>query len=511
MKATHFPALLAALILAACTTISTKTPPGAGASASGKPPEATSATQQLADALQLLSQQDFAGGESALQRLIDSRAFDTLPAASRYQALATAGKSWIRSGYANPGYGDLSRAVAMPEAAYEDAFIQVLMARQLRLKNDAVNGLASLMRRWPEQALGLDERVVSEVTNDAYQLPHGAALPLLQSMYDIHWKLPGGLEPSGSWRDLSLLLLEHKKVSEAVDVAAHVTDVYMLVSMRSDRRFDALVAANPGEFDIAAALDREMKIAEAIAAKAPHSLAGRSYVIDALMHHQRYGAMLAATDAVVVEAGATNYPERLFEDYDKEFNWILDSRATALEFLGRWDEAVEQLTKAGRLSEDHFGNVSQLINLGTLYCRLGRPNDALAAIGRMKAKPSDYGVMEEEVVRLEAALQLGDSAQVTRSLEYLKAHREVAPFVYERALFDANQVDEAARMMIAGLRDPGSRLNEITRIQIYGLVPETPWDTLLRTRRRGVIDRPDVQAEINKIGRVDEYNIPDIY
>jgi len=79
---------------------------------------------------------------------------------------------------------------------------------------------------------------------------------LLQALYDAQWKLPGDVEPSAAWRDLMLRLLEKGRVSEAGEVVSRVTDVYVLIAMRSDRRFDQIVEANAARFDIGAAADR---------------------------------------------------------------------------------------------------------------------------------------------------------------------------------------------------------------------------------------------------------------
>jgi hypothetical protein len=65
--------------------------------------------------------------------------------------------------------------------------------------------------------------------------------------------------PSFAWQDLVLLLLEQNQLTEAIDVSTHVTDEYGVISMRADRRFDAVVAANPAHFDVDAAFRRNLE------------------------------------------------------------------------------------------------------------------------------------------------------------------------------------------------------------------------------------------------------------
>jgi hypothetical protein len=364
-----------------------------------------------------------------------------------------------------------------------------------------------MMQRWPDRSGKLNPDYILSVVNEAKQLPNGAALPLLQALYGAHWKLKWEIEPSTAWRDLTLLLLDKARLAEAHEVASHVTDVYVLIAMRADRRLDAVIAANPAQFDIKAATGREFQARQAAADKTPQSLELKTWVINSLLRQQHYEAALAASDSVVLDIRSTNYPEKLYDDYDETRSWFLDLRATALERVGRWDEAVAQLTAASLLSEKYTGNVDQLINLGDLYCELERPRDALATIGSMVAPTSPFGAMQLESVRLEAAEQLRDTQQVRRSLDYVRAHRADAPSTYVDSLIVANQLDQAARVLIAQLLDKDQRQAALLSVQGFAPIPGTPRDMTLAARRRAVIARPDVRAAIDKVGRVDSYRV----
>jgi hypothetical protein len=59
-------------------------------------------------------------------------------------------------------------------------------------------------------------------------------------------------------------------------------------------------------------------------------------------------------------------------------------------------------------------NVSHVINLGELYCDLGMPKEALGSF--LGTDMSPYGRMQETYVRLDAAVQQGDTEQVNRWL-----------------------------------------------------------------------------------------------
>jgi hypothetical protein len=60
-------------------------------------------------------------------------------------------------------------------------------------------------------------------------------------------------------------------------------------------------------------------------------------------------------------------------------------------------------------------NVSQVINLGGLYCDLGHPKEAIGSLIRLGVKISPYGLMQEAIVRLRAAVELGDGELTERT------------------------------------------------------------------------------------------------
>jgi tetratricopeptide (TPR) repeat protein len=210
---------------------------------------------------------------------------------------------------------------------------------------------------------------------------------------------------------------------------------------------------------------------------------------------------------VFLSIRSTNYPAKLYTDYDENYNWLLDERSDLLQRVGRWDEAVAQLSAASNVFENHMGNVSQLINLAQLYTDLDRPKEALEAIGRITEKPSPFGAMQLERVRLEAASQLGDSVQVARSMQYLKEHRADAPDAYDDSLIDVNRLDLAAKSLIAQLRDEDQRATVLARIQTYDSPLETPRVAEFYAHWRTVFAREDVRAAIQQVGRVEKYDL----
>jgi tetratricopeptide (TPR) repeat protein len=398
-------------------------------------------------------------------------------------------------------------AAADAQQEFENLLGQLRTDRRLDRQAAAVADLTLLAQRWPERLKSLAPEFVLQIVSDSNHLAHPANLALLRALYDAHWKLRWDIEPSSLWLRLTRLLLEQGALAEAIQVSLRITDTHDLIAMRADRRFDAVVAANPGRFDIGAAATRQLRTLQAASEQAPESLQLKSELIGALLQQQHYAAMLALSDSVLLDIESTNYPEKLYVDFNEQHGWFLNERAIALERFGRWDEAVAQLTAAAAVKE-HAQIASHLINLGELYCALERPQEALSTIGKVPiATLSPYGLMELESVRLDAASQLGDTTQAENALDYLRENRAHDPASYQYGLVTLNRLDDAAQALIEWLRDTDHRLTALASVQTYIDPPMTPRETLILARERSLLSRPDVLAVIQEVGRVERYPV----
>jgi hypothetical protein len=495
--------LLAVFSVAACTA----TPPKLDQPMvviTSKAPNTFRLADQLADAMNLVKREEWPKAQAALQALIEDKEFSSFSSDTQYQILRTAGRVFADHGQLEAGYGYLVRAAAMPQSNFDDVLAQTRTAAKLGKKPEMVSGLTSVAQRYPEKISSLKAEWIAAVVRQARQLPADQRLALFRSLYAAHWKLQWNFEPSYLWVELTRLLLENGEQEAAVDVSTHVTNAYDLIAMRVDRRFDSIVAA---QFDIDAAAARELEDVQSASQKAPRSLALKETVISTLRRQQQYAESLAAADSLVAELKSTNSPEKAYEDYEKSNPWILDERARALTRVGRWDDAVAQLTAASFLSEDNGGNISQIINLAQLFCDLSRPKEALKTLGRLEAKPSPYGVMQVEYVKLDAATLSGDKIQMVRSLKYLEEHRADAPNTYEDAQVLINDPDRAASLLIERLQDVNQRVAALLSVQIYGSWRKTPRMLRFDARRRAVRTRVDVREAIQKVGRVETYHL----
>jgi len=498
--------LPAVCYLAACTA----TPPKSDQPMvviTSKAPNPFALTDQLAEAMNLVKREDWPKARAALQALIEDKEFSGLSSDTQYHILWTAGRVFGDHGQLQRGDEYLARAAAMPQSNFDDLMAQIRSAAKLGNKAETVSTLTSIAQRYPGRISSLKIEWIVAVVRQARQLPTGQRLALYRSLYAAHWKLQWNFEPSYLWIELTRLLLENGEQEAAVDVSSHVTGVYDLIAMRVDRRFDSIVAAHPAQFDIDAAAARELKELQSASEKAPRSLALKETLIDTLRRQRQYAESLAAADSLVTELKSTTSPEKAYEDYEKTNPWILNEREIALTRVGRWDDALAQLTAASHLSEDNDGNISQIINLAQLYCDLSRPKEALKTLGRLEAKPSPYGVMQVEYVKLDAATLSADKAQIARSLQYLEDHREDAPETYEDAQVLVNDPDRAAKFLIERLQDVNQRRVALLSVQTYGSWRKTARMIEFDARRRSVLARADVQEAIQKVGRVESYQL----
>jgi tetratricopeptide (TPR) repeat protein len=466
--------------------------------------------QQVDDAMKLVADKNWPQALMALQSISEAKSFTSLSDDTQYRVLKTASNTALYHGTPELAHQYSVRLVSMRQADFDDWQDRVRAAGKLNDKVDGISSLTVMVLRWPDRFAPSSDSAslngyVRQVIKLAPQRPRVSVFPLLMALYNAHWKLDWGIEPSDAWRDLALLLAQNGRFAEAVDVAHHVNDVYDLIAMRADRRFDAVVAAIPAQFDIQAAANRGLLDFQDATERSPQSLELRIGVIRSLIRLRRYEAALAASDSILSDIKSTNYPERLYSDFSDTAPWFLHTRAIALERLGRWDEAISQLSVASLMTGKKYGNVDQLLALAGDYCGLGRPNDALATINRISAKTSAAGQMLLEVEQLDAAVQLGDSKRASRSLEYLKSHRTDRPPMYLMALIEMNQLDGAAQELIRQLRDENERREALLGAQDFPLHPLAARDMRLEAERRALISRPDVRRAIDKVGRVESY------
>jgi hypothetical protein len=493
MKSRFALSLLVAFGLAACASTPSK---------SVSEVSELAAEQRKLRELSTLNDKHYGRGFAELRDLIAAPAFKSLPVDDQFQALSLAvGAAPDTEAASAQAY--LERAIALPGIGFDDQLTCLRLAVNSGYAATAAKSLTLLAQQWPDRLASLEKEVILRALWLSKDKAPASRFLTLQALYAAHWKIEWDIEPSVYWSQLALFLLEKGSVRAAMDVSTHVTAPYVLIGMRADRRFDAIVAAHPDQFEIETAADRELKFFQSLSDEHPRSLALKTRVMEALLQEQHYAAMLAASDYAVQEIKATNFPDKLYDDYVEERGSYLDLRSTALQREGRPDEAVDQLAEAGR-----EGDINRLINLASLYCALNRPKDALTVIDPIgPTRTSAYGAMQVEALRLQSAVELADSDQASRSIQYLRSHHADAPRAYLFALILTKHLDQAAKYLISELEDKELRQSVLPDVQVYLPTPGTETELAIEAQWRSLIARKDVQAAIHKVGRSDSYRL----
>jgi hypothetical protein len=122
------------------------------------------------------------------------------------------------------------------------------------------------------------------------------------------------------------------------------------------------------------------------------------------------------------------------------------------------------------------------------------------------AKPSPYGLMALAHARGCAYAQVRDEANLKKSIDYLKAHASNGRAPLLQTLICANDLDGAAKLIVAELRDPTSRGDALYALQDYLDDPNaTANDKENRRRLLTTRSRSDVARAISSVGRIESY------
>ncbi|MGH8028401.1 MAG: hypothetical protein ACREO3_00555, partial [Arenimonas sp.] len=328
---------------------------------------------------------------------------------------------------------------------------------------------------------------------------------LLEALFAAHWD-PLAPAASDRWFELAEIRLQRGDLAGASAAIARIASASVIAQLRTDRRFDALVDRDLPRFDLHAAAVAELAALRTRAARTPTLIAPRVAIMSTLMELGRDDEALAEADAMEADVAAAGPGRVAFDDQD-EMVWVRDHRSIALLRLGRVDEAVAQMEAASQMREDGVPNVSQALNLAHVQSRRGRAADARIALARVGESLSGYGRMVQVQEEMRAALLEGDPVRSEVALAYLVVHAEDSPQIARLALVDANRLDEAAARLVADLAAPTTRPGALSDVQDFLVPPPLPADAEHRARWQRLLERADVRAAIDRVGRREHYEV----
>lgn len=454
-------------------------------------------------AMALGDQGDAADADRALAQLM---AHPEFPALSAGEQRAT----WSRAAWMAVRLDDLARARGLVDRAIaagsddpDDVYLLAQLDSHQGDHEAAARHLHDLAVRWPHV---LDHLGTDVVLRIARQAPEEAPVrvQLMEALLHADWD-GNGLGVGDLWYRLALHYQARGDAAGVRTAVARTTAPDALVKFRADRRFDALLDRDDAALDVAAAAQRRVDHLRRLAAERPDSLEVRMELSYALLATGRHADVVAlATETLAaVSAGTTDAPAFADPQYAV---WLLNNRAIAQRRLGKLYDAQADLFRGATLDEYGGANVSQALNLGQFLCQRGRPDEALAAIGRVGSM-SGYGRMVQASIEHCAAVQQQDAAAARRALGYLRDHRDEAQDIWIWALVEAERMDEAAQALIAALETPKTRGEMLAALQDYREPDPLPAFLPVQERWRALLAREDVRQAVDTVGRIERYPI----
>jgi tetratricopeptide (TPR) repeat protein len=401
----------------------------------------------------------------------------------------------------------LAAATTEPGATADEWRLRFMAAFAAQDRADALAALTVVARRWPESLGEVPDQQVfglAQATRGAAGLA-AARLALLEALAAARWAPQDAfLSADGLWLELIAARLDAGQVEPARALAAAVAGPDAVAQMRIDRRYDALIRADPASFDVTAVAARNLASLTAASARAADRLEGSNAVAGALLELGRPAEALAVLDDALARgrpAGGAGSP---FSD-PGQLGWTHDLRARALMLLGRGDEAVAAMTAAARPPAGGPPNGFEQLGLAGLQARLGHAAEAEAALRAVDpAGLSGFGRMAFERVTAQVRALQNDPAGLAAVLAAMRAHAGDAPGLLVLTLVDAGDLDGASAVVVGLLADPQQRGAGLALLQ-DGPVPATAPDAVLRrqARIRSLGRRPEVKAALAPVGRIE--------
>lgn len=499
-------AVLIAALLAACSTPASKP----AATPEDRINDETRAAYQrvLLEAVELAQNDDSQKAYELAKPLIERREFQHLDPGRQtllLRMVALLAMKLQDFGYA---HATAVKLTSNPNAIREDWEARFVSAGVGDDVNDAIYSLKAIAQGWPEVLRTYDDRSLGRFIYDVLKSQEPLdKRGLLEALFDANWTYKDGIEPSDLWVELARLQVEQQP-ERAAETVARIKSPRTVLIIRVDRRFDALARAKPEIFDVPAAIERESDQLEQLSRLSPRDLGLRTARLVALVDAGRFQQAIDLADAVLAQAATPEAAAALYDDGEEQINWILNYRAWALQNLARWDEAEKYLKEAAARLERGQPNVSNTINLAHFYASLGRSGEAVAALGKLATSSdgaSPYGQMQIQRLMLRAALASSDAGGVRAALDNLRKNQSASPGTFQESLLDANEIDEAASLMISRLRDPLLRSAALEDIQEYQHVTPTPMERTLQERWRTLRARKDVLEAVAEVGRIERF------
>lgn len=443
---------------------------------------------------------------SALEPALDPAIFDQLSPGRRYEVSLILARAASQLGQWPEAHRAFRLATESRQATETDWHLRLHAAIMSGDADDSYATFRRLQASGRPILAGFGDGQIDQFDQLLRALPDPQArLALGRQMEREDWRpLHANFDPSRLWLHYVEALLAAGDRTTALSAASHITDAAVMMPMQADRRFDSILAAHPSLRDPRAAAERSLAAAQAYVRENPRSLAGRLAVVRALNTLGRTADALVILEEATRASALASRRAPPFDDL--ELGPTLEAeRTSALLGVGRIDEGI-----GGRMAmvACHCLNDAPM-RLARALLDVGRPQEARRWLGEAAMEGLDARA-KMELARLHAcvAADLEDQPELERALTYLRTNEARKPDALPAALVCAGRLDEAATSLGRQLADPQMRLAALNSLQSYadGKVRQAR-DNDLRSRWTRVAQTPALKAEIDKVGRLNHFDL----
>lgn len=462
----------------------------------------------VSDADALAKKGDFASAVPKTRLVLTSPVFSKLTAEDQYDVWWTIGSAEVGDKNYRAAQDMLNRAIASPVVRGR-ALTELLFVDQRLEDTDGVRLLTDIAKRAPKLLPYINPRLVTWAAEKSVTMSDRDTIELIGALRAANWR------DDEEWDEapdvisiyLARAYLDGGDAKSAAAAIADVTSTAALISMRSEKLFDPVVAMDPSHFDIAKAAETQVtKYRERTQAK-PDSLAALFFLTAALTEDNHPAEALAVADTALARVKSTGNGSSSFKDTGSTLARMMEARAQALYALGRVQEALDQMTIAAGVPDSGEQNVDQLIDLAVYDVAADKPRDALKTLVQLNPQnTAPYGFMVAADARVCAYAALHDAKNMQAQLRYMQVHKDDAPMILLNAYLCAGDLDDAAVVTIQQIRDPLTRSHILANLQDYSSddIPSMLKDGhMLKSLRT----RQDVQAVITEIAHIGTYPI----
>ena len=463
--------------------------------------------RKVAEAADLASSDRAEEACRVIRRLRKDDVFDTLSREAKAAVQADAGYVFMRCDKPAEALPELKAATAVKPEFWSTANLAAA-GESLKDWDVAAGAMIELAGRWPDQ---LEEKWASLAWRAFHGLKDRPArqTELFQALFDARYETTSG-DGSAMWLELARLHLDAGDVERARTAASRVMGGSNIVQMRIDRRFDPIVVRDARAFDARASEERLVDKLRKQSLARPRDMnvwIQLTYALLAVGEHQAVIDEATRVLDAVAPANGRKGDAQKWKDAD-DFVWVLNNRAIAHARLGNVDAAIADLRRAAASGEDGVPNVSQALNLGSLLCNAGRPDEAERQVNIDSEYMAPYGKLVQAMVRLCAAAQRGDRAGVEKHAGFIQKNAEPmhATTLLESYLWSGD-LAAAERVYLELLADTARRGDALEFAQLGNRMPGMTGRAIFDRNRAELLARPAVVAKINEVGRVEKVDL----